>query len=150
MATQPGKTDNVSDVAEGALPDRGRIRLHLTATLCTTSRRQSVTLRNISSGGAMIEAPSLPEVGRIVQLKRGAIDVLATIVWAKDGRAGLEFFERVCSAHVVAQLNAPPEQTFVTARDHYWRLREYEEPMSPEEWEHAKSWASQSGFVSKS
>lgn len=127
----------------------GRIRLHLLATLATTTRTQSVVLRNISAGGAMIETQDVPAVGSTVQLKRGALDILATIVWAERNRCGMEFVEPIDADRVVEQWNSPPEDLSPASRDHFWRLREVDAPMSATDWRNVRDWAADNGLISK-
>lgn len=151
MVAKTGLGGGKQVAAAGGQRD-GRIRLHLLATLATTTRTQSVVLRNISAGGAMIETQDSPAVGSTVQLRRGALDILATIVWAERNRCGMEFVEPIDAERIVEQWNSPPEDLSAASRDHFWRLREVDAPMSAHDWQNIRDWVrdADSGFVSKS
>jgi hypothetical protein len=99
-----------ASLAQGA-PDarRGpRYRVLLVARLFTTTGERIVKLRDISATGAMVEGDRLPAPGTDIMLQRGSLELFATIVWAKDGRAGLEFDEPLTEAELWLQVNAPP------------------------------------------
>src|SRR5438309_4668003 len=51
----------------------------------------SVTIRDLSLTGALIEGEGLPEPGAAVTLTRGSFTVAATLAWADGARAGLTF-----------------------------------------------------------
>ena len=83
-------------IVDAAAPDarrEPRFRVLLVARLFTTSGERNVKLRDISANGAMIEGDRLPAPGTDVLLRRGSLELIATIVWARDGCAGLEFDE---------------------------------------------------------
>lgn len=84
-----------------------RFRVLLVARLLTTSGERTVKLRDISANGAMVEGDRLPAPGTDVMLRRGALELIATIVWTQDGRAGLEFDEPLTEAELWMQVNAP-------------------------------------------
>lgn len=130
--------------------DGSPLRLHLTATLVTTTRRQAVTLRSISSTAAMLEAPDLPPVGRMVQLRRGCLDAIATVAWTDGDRCGIEFIEPLDESDVIEQLQSPSDPTFTTSRDYFWRMREGSHQMSASDWATARARARGGGLVSKS
>ena len=99
-----------ASLAQGA-PDarRGpRYRVLLVARLFTTTGERIVKLRDISATGAMVEGDRLPAPGTDIMLQRGSLELFATIVWAKEGRAGLEFDEPLTEAELWLQVNAPP------------------------------------------
>src|SRR5687767_2953600 len=98
---------NIVD-AEARDARRGpRFRVLLVAKLLTTSGERNVKLRDISANGAMVEGDRLPPPGTDIMLRRGALELIATIVWNKDGRAGLEFDEPLTEAELWMQVNAP-------------------------------------------
>lgn len=95
--------------ADGA-PDarRGpRYRLLLVARLFTTTGERIVKLRDISAAGAMIEGDRIPAPGTDILLQRGSLELFATIVWTKDGQAGLVFDQPLTEAELWLQVNAP-------------------------------------------
>lgn len=107
--TVPNTASSLEDNLATGRRESQRARLHLAATLVTTTRDIPVTLRNLSRAGAMVEGHGLPAAGRLVTLKRGAIDVMAEIVWSRDGRCGLDFDETLSHDEIVAQTRCPPE-----------------------------------------
>ena len=97
-------------IVDSAAPDarRGpRFRVLLVARLLTTSGERRVKLRDISAEGAMVEGDRLPAPGTDVMLRRGSLEQIATVVWSKDGRAGLEFDEPLTEAELWMQVDAP-------------------------------------------
>lgn len=63
-----------------------------TAVLEFRGRKHVVRLMNISSSGAMVIFPHLPNIGERLPLQlldRGAVS--AQVRWVKDGRIGLSF-----------------------------------------------------------
>lgn len=78
----------------GARAD-ARMNMFVLATLAAASASGPVKIRNMSPGGAMVEAASLPSAGDTFELYRGASRVRGTVVWAIDGRADLRFDGRV-------------------------------------------------------
>ncbi len=68
-----------------------RIRVVLSAKLISTTDEFSVTIRDLSLDGALVEGRRLPGVGRDVVLERGAFEVFARVVWVNDTSCGLEF-----------------------------------------------------------
>ena len=97
-------------IVDAAAPDarrEPRFRVLLVARLFTTSGERNVKLRDISANGAMIECDRLPAPGTDVLLRRGSLELIATIVWARDGCAGLEFDEPLTEAELWLQVNAP-------------------------------------------
>ena len=75
--------------------------------ITTTSCERIVKLRNISATGAMIEGARIPPAGTDILLRRGSLELIATIIWCRDGQAGLEFDEPLTQAELWMQVNAP-------------------------------------------
>ncbi len=96
-------------VAEGQPDDRRspRFSVLLVARLITTWGERIVKLRNISATGAMIEGDRIPPAGTDILLRRGALELFATIVWTRDKQAGLEFEEPLTEAELWMQVDAP-------------------------------------------
>src|SRR5687768_4603362 len=97
-------------IVEAAAPDARRaprFRVLLVARLLTTSGERNVKLRDISANGAMIEGDRLPAPGADILLRRGSLETFATVIWAKDGKAGLEFDAPLTEAELWMQVNAP-------------------------------------------
>jgi hypothetical protein len=86
-----------------------RHRVLLSAKLVTTTGETGVKLRNLSTVGAMAEGDKLPIAGSDLILRRGALDIFATVVWNADHRCGLQFDEPLADDEVWSQVSpAPP------------------------------------------
>jgi hypothetical protein len=68
-----------------------RTNLMLAATVESSGRFSAVRIRNLSETGALIEGSGLPAAGSSVLLKRGDLQVAATIAWAAGERRGVRF-----------------------------------------------------------
>jgi hypothetical protein len=79
--------------AEKGAGDRAapRTNLLLAATAEVNGRDVAVRIRNLSETGAMVEGAGLPEAGMKLILRRGDLQVSATIAWAAGGRRGVRF-----------------------------------------------------------
>jgi hypothetical protein len=86
--------------------DRLRYSVLLSATLVTITGEYAVTLRDLSTGGAGIEARKPLPVGSDVILRRRATEFFGTIVWSEGARAGIAFDEPISATDLMAQLNA--------------------------------------------
>lgn len=82
----------------------GRKSLFLQATLHFVDGFCSTNVRNISAVGALIEAERLPRTGTPVELRRGPLTALGTIVWKRAGKAGVEFVADTDVSRWVPQL----------------------------------------------
>jgi PilZ domain len=79
--------------AEKGPEDRAspRTNLLLAATAEVDGRAVPVRIRNLSETGALLEGAGLPDAGLKLILKRGDLEVSATIAWAAGGRRGIRF-----------------------------------------------------------
>lgn len=68
-----------------------RTNMFVLATLASGQAFGSVKIRNMSSGGAMVEGAALPPAGALVELTRGTSSVRGRIAWSISGRAGVRF-----------------------------------------------------------
>lgn len=75
----------------GNLRVEDRKSLFLQATLHFIDGFCSIKLRNISPTGALIEARRLPRGGTPVEIRRGPLTAMGTIIWRRGGKAGIEF-----------------------------------------------------------
>jgi hypothetical protein len=81
--------------AKRTIDERTEVRhasLSSTAVLELRGRRHVVRLANISSSGAMVIFPHVPNIGERLQLQlldRGLVS--SQVRWVKDGRIGLSF-----------------------------------------------------------
>ena len=96
-------------IADGQPDERRspRFSVLLVARLVTTWGERIVKLRNISATGAMIEGDRIPPAGTDILLRRGALELFATIVWTRDKQAGLEFEAPLTEAELWMEVNAP-------------------------------------------
>lgn len=70
---------------------QGRSNVFLGATLETASELYPVRIRNVSAGGALVEAQRLPKLGARVRLVRGELRMTGVLVWQSDDQAGVTF-----------------------------------------------------------
>ncbi len=68
-----------------------RTNLMLAATVESAGCYSAVRIRNLSETGALIEGSGLPGAGESLILKRGDLQVSATIAWAAGERRGVRF-----------------------------------------------------------
>ena len=100
----------------------------LPASAEALSGRRQVRLLDVSRSGARLEGDDLPEAGKDIILKCGAIDTLGTIVWTASGRCGVRFDEAIPLRYL------PVLRALAEKID--------QSPMTPEEREAAADWVS--------
>jgi len=71
-----------------------RTNMFVMAALVTGTSRETVKVRNMSPGGALIEGQVLPHPDTQCLLHRGDISLEAVVVWIKPGKAGIKFRHR--------------------------------------------------------
>lgn len=71
-----------------------RTYLMLAATVEAGGKANAVRIRNLSETGALIEGSGLPAAGSSLVLKRGDLQVAASIAWASGERRGVRFDSR--------------------------------------------------------
>ena len=90
----------------------GRSNVLLKATLESGGESLSVTLRNLSQEGALVQGSRLPAEGVRVLFHRQGLSVPSRVAWAHAGVAGLEFefplFPKELLRHVPTRDHAPP------------------------------------------
>jgi hypothetical protein len=84
-----------------------RFRVLLNAELVTTTDEQAVKVRDISIGGARLEAQRAIARGRDVVLRRGTIELFAKIRWLSGNECGVEFDDAISEAEMLAFLQEP-------------------------------------------
>ena len=72
-----------------------RTSVFVLATMVTATVSGPIKIRNMSSGGALVEGEALPCVGERVCLRRGDLAAAGRIVWREAGKAGLRFDDDV-------------------------------------------------------
>ena len=68
-----------------------RSRVFLDAQVDSGSGPAAARIRDISRTGALLESPSLQQVGANVRLACGGVHLAGRVAWAEDGCFGLEF-----------------------------------------------------------
>ena len=104
-----------------AVEARNRTNLFIAATLFTGGGSGlPVRIRNLSPGGAMVEAPVLPGSGATIRLARGALHIGGAVVWVGDKRCGLAFEGSVA---VKEWMSAPANREQQRVDEALWRVR---------------------------
>lgn len=68
-----------------------RSNMFLSAVLQSPSASVPARIRNMSAGGALVEAPVIPGAAEPLRLVRGRLEVGAQLAWTSGGRCGLRF-----------------------------------------------------------
>ena len=68
-----------------------RKSMFVLAMIYGPSGSTAVKIRDMSTRGALVEAPVIPTPGTKVRLCRGSLSISGEVVWQKEGRAGLLF-----------------------------------------------------------
>ena len=80
-----------------------RVRLHIPARLILMTGVQQCMLEDLSvTGAALIPQDSLPQIGASGILQSDNLEAFGTIQWARFGRCGVMFDERLPLANVIA------------------------------------------------
>ena len=80
------------------------------ATLYTASGSWPIKVRDLSSGGALIEAGVIPPPGTSVRLCRGSLNIMGEIVWCRGERAGLRFESSVSVSEWLPRGRTPQQR----------------------------------------
>ena len=84
-----------------------RSNLLMQATVETTDRAFCVTLRNLSSNGARVEADQLPCEGANLLFRKGELAVAGRIIWSRGRQAGIQFERKLDPDVVLNHVPAP-------------------------------------------
>lgn len=88
-----------------------RTHLFVAATLYADTGSTPVNIRNMSQSGALIEGSVLPDVGKRITLKRGRLQVAASIAWRVERKAGVRLESAVhVSDWMARQLSSAQER----------------------------------------
>jgi hypothetical protein len=68
-----------------------RTNMFLAAVAAGSGFMVPVKIRNMSSTGALLEGPGMPESGTSIRLLRGRLVAPAYVVWSYGGRCGIRF-----------------------------------------------------------
>ena len=82
-----------------------RTHILLPASVEALDGSQRIKLLDVSRTGARLEGAALPEVGKDVILRCGAIDTFGTVVWAASERCGVHFDEPITVSDLIALRN---------------------------------------------
>lgn len=115
MASDPHAHSPAAGISRGRR-SRSRARVDLPATLETLEGPRKVKLSNLSSAGAMVEAPGAPDIGRELVLKCPGIDALGVVVWENGDRCGIEFYDPIDDDEVVRQRQLSDDRTIEQRR----------------------------------
>lgn len=66
-----------------------------------------VTLRNLSSEGALVEGKSLPEVGAVVLFRKNELALPGRVVWHSGAKAGIAFASELAREEVLRHVPTP-------------------------------------------
>jgi len=86
-----------------------RSNVFLSAVLTTGDSDVNVLIRNLSSNGALLDAPRMPETGAVT-LRRGCLRVDGKLAWAGGGECGVRFDEAVDVKAWVKRVIHPGQQ----------------------------------------
>ena len=70
--------------------------------LVTPQGEQLIRIRNISAGGVMGEISSAPEIGAHVSVELSSQQIPSTVIWTRDGMAGIKFDQNVDLGELLA------------------------------------------------
>ena len=87
-----------------------RAPVMLTAKLELGGEGQQVILRNLSTGGALVEGKWLPAEGSKVLFTRNGLKVQARVAWVERKYAGIAFDFPLDGSEVLRQLPQPRER----------------------------------------
>lgn len=96
---------------------------------------------NLSCNGAMVYSQELPQVGASVVLRCGPLDVLGTVMWAEQGRFGIQFDEPIPEEVVVGMRREADAAARQAMQSGEGRPGFALHPISVAEWKTAQEWA---------
>lgn len=144
MAGQ-GVSRLIADDVEQAQRESRQFRVLLSASLITTTDEIPVKIRELSCMGAMVEALRLPSTGADVILKRGALEIFATVAWWRGRRASLAFEDAVSEAELLTHIHQQPVDPQLAVETGKRRPGFGNARLSSEERELAAEWANPAG-----
>ncbi len=87
-----------------------RFRVLLNAQIVTTSDEQAVKVKDISTGGAMLQARRPIPKDEDVILRRGTIEHFARVLWTSGDECGVEFDDKLTDAEMIGFIQEPAGQ----------------------------------------
>lgn len=88
-----------------------RFRVLLNAELISTTDEQPVRVRDISTGGAMLEGQRPIAKAKEVILRRGNIELFVQICWSDGNQCGVEFDQALSEADMMAFVHEPARRS---------------------------------------
>ena len=82
----------------------------LSATLEMGGQAQREILRNLTTGGALVEGTWLPAQGSIVMFERNELRVAARVAWVEGSFAGIAFECPLDRSEILRQVQKPREK----------------------------------------
>ena len=95
---------------EGTMSQNRRSRrsnVLMAASLETAAGAASVTLRNLSAEGALVEGDLIPEPGEILIFRKNELAVSGRVAWVSERRAGIAFGAKLQPETVLRHIPAP-------------------------------------------
>jgi hypothetical protein len=86
---------------------KDRSRVMLSAVMMTAAAKVDVVIRDISENGAMITTSVSPSVGSYVTLRRGAVCVVAQVMWREGRKVGLHFRDSIDASSLLVVIGRP-------------------------------------------
>lgn len=80
---------------QGMRPREPRQKVVIQAGMRTEGTRANICIRDISSGGLLIQTASPPPRGTYVEIFMGCHTIVGRVVWRKDRRFGIQTRERL-------------------------------------------------------
>ena len=84
-----------------------RSNVLMAATLESAAGTAKVTLRNLSSDGALVEGDRIPEEGSLLVFRKNDLAVGGKVAWISERRAGIAFDAKLEPEMVLRHIPAP-------------------------------------------
>ena len=84
-----------------------RSNVLMAAAIETQTGPESVTLRNLSADGALVEGDRIPEAGSPVVFRKNDLVISGRIAWVNERRAGIAFDAKLEPETVLRHIPAP-------------------------------------------
>lgn len=110
-----GALDRLTELFAGNRRTEPRYSVLLTGQAISATGSGRVIIRDLSLSGAQIEGAPLPPLGRLLILKKGALEAAARIAWREGNRAGVQFEQPLAAESLFALVDRargrphPPE-----------------------------------------
>ena len=88
-----------------------RSNVLMAASIESSGTASTVTLRNLSSEGALVEGESLPIEGSSVLFRKKELRLNGHVAWVKGKRAGIAFDEKLDPETVLRHIPSPRPRT---------------------------------------